>query len=220
MKRADFEIQFSEYREFLRDEIYRFRDCVAVYRIIQERRVDEHKALNIAPAFFSVVERALWTSIILWADKLFALKGQRGLFNFLTFIEQNRRWMAISELKHRKGYPDGHWMLEGRIPITVGSIEEDRQKILSMKALKAIQIHRDKFQGHFDRTYCFDREKLNLEAPITWLDLEEAGQVMGLILNNYSADFDGNTYSWGALGIDDVDLLLEYAIKGYRADHG
>lgn len=219
MDRSEFETKFTEYREFLRVEIYRFRDCVAVYRHLQERRATHHKALNIAPAFFSVVERALWTSIILWVDKLFDQKGQRGLFDFLAFIEQHREWMAISELQRRNNYPDGHWMVEDRVPITLQSIQEDKQKILSLPALKAFQTHRDKFHGHFDRSYSFDRQRLDLEAPITWSDLEDAGNVMGSILNNYASDFDGNTYSWNTLGIDDVNLLLNNAIVGYSAGH-
>ncbi len=219
MDQSDFETKFTEYREFLRVEVYRFRDCVAVYRHLQEGRANQHKALNIAPAFFSVVERALWTSIVLWVDKLFDQKGQRGFFDFLTFIEQDLEWMAISELQRRNEYPDGHWMLEGRVPITFQSIQEDRQKILSLPALKAFQTHRDKFHGHFDRGYSFDRGRLDLEAPITWSDLEEAGKVMGLILNEYCADFDGNTYVWDTLGIDDVNLLLDNAIEGYSAGH-
>ena len=219
MDRSGFESQFCEYRDFLRDEIYRFQDCVAVYRQIQEHRSEQHKALNIAPAFFTVVERCLWTSIVLWADKLFDQKGQCGLFNFLTFIEHNRKWMTISELQRRKDFPDGHWVLEASTPITLDSIEEDRQKILLLPALKTFKTHRDKFQGHFDRGYSFDRERLYLEAPITWSDLEEAGRVMGQILNDYSASFDSNTFIWGTLGIDDIDVLLKYAIDGYCADH-
>jgi len=215
MNQSEFETKFCEYREFLRDEIYRFRDCVTVYRQLNERRKEEHKALYLAPVFFRVVESGLWTSIILWADKLFAEKGECGIFNFLNFIEQNRKWMSVLELKRRRDYPDNHWMIKERVPITFQSIETDRQKIISMPALKAFRVHRDKYQGHFDRAYSFEQERLTMEAPINWSDLEEAGQIMGQIMNDYSADFDGNTFLWSSLGIDDVNSLLNHAINGY-----
>jgi hypothetical protein len=160
MRREEFEQHFSDYRKYLREETHRFRDCVAIYRQIQERKTDQLEVINQAPAFFGVVEGALFTSIVLWGDKLFDERGERGLFNFLTFVEYNRKWLTTAELQLRKGYPDDHWMLDGRIPITAESIEQDRQKISSLEALKSFRIRRDKFHGHFDKEYFFDRERL------------------------------------------------------------
>lgn len=216
MNREEFEQHFSNYRKNLREEIHRFRDCVAVYRQIQERKTDRLEVINQAPAFFGVVEGALFTSIVLWGDKLFDEGGERGLFNFLTVVEYNRKWLTTDELQRRKGYPDGHWMLEGRIPITAKTIEHDRQKIRSLKALKSFRIRRDKFHGHFDKEYFFDRQRLHSEAPIRWGDLEEAGNVMGAMLNDYSVDFDGTNFIWDTLNINDLDVLLRNAKRGTR----
>jgi len=99
----------------------------------------------------------------------------------------------------------------GRIPITAESIEHDRQKIRSLEALKSFQIRRDKFHGHFDKEYFFDRQKLQSEAPLRWGDLEEAGNIMGAMLNDYSVDFDGTSFAWDTLNIDDLDVLLQNA---------
>ncbi len=213
LKREDFELHFSNYRKYLREEIHHFRECVAVYRQIQERKTDRLEVINQAPAFFGVVERALFSSIVIWGDKLFDFKGERGLFNFLTFIEYNRKWLTTAELQRRRGYSKNHWMLDGRIPITAESIELDRQKIRSLNALKNFQIRRDKFHGHFDKDYFFDRERLQLEAPVGWNDLEEAGCIMGTMLNDYSVDFDGTTFAWDTLNIDDLDVLLRNASR-------
>jgi len=167
--------------------------------------------MNLAPAFFQVTEDALFTAIVLWADKLFDEKGECGLFNFLTFIEYNRKWLSVAELQHRREYPDGHWMLDGRTQITASSIDADRQKIRKLEALKSFRLRRDKFHGHFDREYFFDRSRLAVEAPIKWSDLEEAGIVMGSILNDYSVDFDGVSYSGETLNIGDLEALLSHA---------
>lgn len=91
MNREEFEQHFSDYRKYLCEEIHRFRDCVADYRQIQERKLDRLEVINQAPAFFGIVEGALFTSIALWGDKLFNGKGERGLFNFLIFVENNRK---------------------------------------------------------------------------------------------------------------------------------
>ena len=156
----------------------------------------------------------MFTTIVLWIDKLFDEKGERGLFDFLTFIEYNRKWMDITELKRRKNYPDDHWMLKGRIPITLESIEADREKIRSLAALKGIRTRRDKFHGHFDKDYFFDRGRLQEEAPIRWTDLDQAADVMGGMLNDYSVDFDGQMFSWKTVGIDDLSALLRVASRG------
>lgn len=218
MRREEFQQHFSDYRKYLREEIHRFRDCVAVYRQIQERKTDRLEVINQSPAFFGIVESALFTSIVLWGDKLFDEKGERGLFNFLTFVEYERKWLTTAELQRRKGYPDGHWMLDGRIPITAETIEQDRQKIRSLEALKSFRIRRDKFHGHFDKEYFFDRQRLQSEAPLRWGDLEEAGNVMGAMLNDYSVDFDGTSFAWDTLNIDDLDVLLQNAKSGIRTN--
>lgn len=211
-----FEELFLKYREHLQREVGRFRDAASVLRPINERKHDYLSELNLAPAFFHTVEDSLFTTIILWADKLFDEKGERGLFNFLSLIEYNRDWMTVQELQRRRSYSDDHWMLQKRVPITFESIEKDRQIIRQLAALKSIQIRRDKFQGHFDKDYFFDRERLKREAPITWENLKEAGEVMVTILNGYSADFDGNLFAPESMSIDDLTRLLHTARKGQR----
>jgi len=214
LQREAFEDHFRNYRKHLSTEIHRFCDSASVYRQISERTHDHLEELNLAPAFFHTVEDSLFTTIVLWADKLFDEEGERGLFNFLTFVEYNRDWLTTTELQRRRGYPDGHWMLQGRAPITATSIEVDREKIRSLAALKSIRIRRDKFHSHFDKDYFFDRARFQDEAPLHWKDLDDASQVMGVMLNDYSVDFDGEMFSWKTMNIDDLRHLLRTAARG------
>jgi HEPN superfamily AbiU2-like protein len=209
LQREECEQQFEKYRESLRLEIHPFRDSASVFRQISERTAHYLSEINLAPGFFHDVEDSLFTTIVLWADKLFNERGERGLFNFLTFVEYNCAWLTTDELKRRRGYPDGHWMLKDRIPIISRSIEADRLQIRSLAALRSIRIRRDKFHGHFDKEYFFDRSRLHSEAPITWLN--EGGDVMGKMLNDYSVDFDGEMFSWKAP--DDLGRLLKAAAR-------
>lgn len=210
----EFETQFRQYRESLKQEIQRFFSAVAVFRRINDRKQDHLAELNLAPAFFNTVEDALLTTIVLWADKLFDEAGKRGLFNFLVLIEYNCKWMTAKQLQRRKGYPDDHWMMQNRKVITPVSVEADRDAIRNLPALKSFKIRRDKYHGHFDKEYFFDRSRLHEEAPLSWADLEEAKKVMIQLLNGYSADFDGAMFMGDAFNITDLDRLLQVARKG------
>lgn len=212
LARPEFERLFVEYRNNLRKEIHCFRDSASVLRQITDHTHDHLREINLAPGFFHVVEASLFSTVVLWADKLFDERGQRGFFNFLSFVEYNRDWLSVPELQRRKGYPDGHWMLQNRIPITTASIAADREKIRALSVLPSIRLLRDKFHGHFDKDYFFDSARLHSEAAVTWADLQKAGEVMGTMLDDYSVDFDGVLHSWKAP--NDLRRLLEAARKG------
>jgi AbiU2 len=214
-----FEEYFHDYRKYFREEVLRFHEVVSVYKQIYELKSIDEQALNLAPNFFRVIEGSLFTSIILWADKIFDKEGQRGLFNFLMLIEYNRNWLSIKELKRRKNYPEGHWMLENREQITLNSIEADREKIRNLSALRSFKERRDKFHGHFDKEYFFDRTRLGTEFPLSLADLDEAGTIMGGIVNKYSSGFDGVAFVWEVQGIDDFDNFIELSKCGYKNEN-
>ena len=174
--------------------------------------------MNIAPAFFQVVTDALLSAIILWGDKLFDERGERGIFNFLTFIEHNRNILTIEQLKRRKNYPDGHWMLN-RDPITLETIIEDRERIKGLDCLQSFKTRRDKFQAHFDKKYFFDRERLSEEAPLTWGDLEKVIEAISDVINRYSAAYDGQLFALKPININDLDYLLDRLHRGKKSKH-
>jgi hypothetical protein len=201
------EKKFEEYRRSLVNETTRLASFVALFRRLYERRVDRLEEMNIAPAFFQVAADALLSSIILWVDKLFDERGERSIFNFLKFIERNRNILAVEQLKRRKNYPDGHWMLD-RDPITVEAINQDRDRIQRLDCLQNFKILRDKFYAHFDKEYFFDRERMADEAP-TWSDLEKVMGVISDVINCYSAAYDGQLFVLKPVNINDLDHLLE-----------
>ncbi len=215
MTRIEFEEHFNKYRKNLRQEIHRFIDCASILRQISESTATYQHEMNFAPSFFQNVEAALFTTIVLWADNIFDEHGQCGIFNFLTFIEHNRKWITVEELKLRRNYTDDHWTLKNHEPITFKSIEIHRNKIKSLTVLNSFEIRRDKFHGHFDKKYFFDKSIFNKIAPITWDQLDEVGKMMEDILNFYSGEFDGNFYSMSTP--KDLANLLEIAKLGVEA---
>src|SRR5262245_58132892 len=112
MYKSDAESYFDKYREYLFSELGRLASYVRLYRRLHERKGDRLKEMNIAPAFFSTTIDALFSAIVLWVDKLFGNRSERGLLNFLTFVEQNRELFDIRELQRRTNYPDDRWMLQ------------------------------------------------------------------------------------------------------------
>lgn len=205
MNRKGFDRAFDEYRKFLREEVRRFLGYGAAYRGIQERRAQRPEGMALARGFFQVVESALFSAIVLWADKLFDERGQRGFFNFLTFVEYNRRWLSGEERQRRSGFP------AAAPPPGLEAIQAHRERIRALAALKSFRLWRNKFHGHFDRQYFFDQGRLDADAPLGWPDLEAAGALMGEILNAYSEAFDGTRYAWDPKAVDDLDVLLDRA---------
>ena len=92
------ERKFEEYRLFLNYEATCLAGFVKLFRRLYERRVDRLEEIDIAPALFQITTDALLSAIILWVDKLFDERGERGIFNFLMFIENNRNILAIEQL--------------------------------------------------------------------------------------------------------------------------
>ena len=208
MKNKNAEKIFEEYRENLKAEIVRLISYMKLYRRLNERKADRLDVMNIAPSFFQVTMDSLFSAIILWVDKLLSVKSERGFWNFLTFIENNRKIFDISELQERRNFPDGHWMLE-RDPITFDTIEEDRAKIRNLKSLDSFKLRRDKFHAHFDKQYFFDRKKISQDAPLKWNDMDEVFELMKAILNKYSSSYDGNIYHLVPFNVHDVDRVLD-----------
>ncbi len=204
----DFEQRFDTYRELLHHEVSRLASYIRIYRRLHERMADRRDEMNIAPAFFQLTIDSLFSSIVIWTDKLLDEHGERGFFDFLTYVEYNRDALTISALKRRRQYPDGHWMLN-RDEITLNTINDHRAQIRALEALPSFALRRDKFQAHFDKGFFFDRERFATEAPIKWGDLDKATELMWDILNTYSTAFDGKTYAGEPINASDVDHLLD-----------
>lgn len=207
MTKEEAEKYFVEYREQLHSEARRLASYISLYKRLYERKSDRLDEMNTAPAFFQITVDALFTAIVLWTDKLFGERSERGFAHFLTFIEHHLSVFHVSELKRRRNYPDGHWMLN-RSPIALKTIQDDRKEIRDVESLTSFKLRRDKFNAHFDKDYFFDRHKLANEAPIKWADLDKLLKLMSDILNRYSVAYDGCSYSITPINVNDVDHLL------------
>ena len=100
-------------------------------------------------------------------------------------------------------------MLKDRKPITLETINDDRELIRKLEALPSFKLRRDKFHAHFDKEYFFDRKKLAEKAPLRQSDLTQVVEAMKNIINGYSADYDGNLYALEPINVTDVNYLLD-----------
>ena len=187
---SETEKKFEDHRNKLRHEATCLASYIALYRNLHERRTDRLAEMNLAPAFFQTVIMALNSALILWVSKLFDKNGQRGIFNFLSFIENNLGIFSIEQLQRRRNYPAGHRLLDQE-PITVETINEYKRLIESLECLPSFRTRRDKFYAHFDKEYFFDPDRLAEEAPLTRDDLEEVVRILSEIIDHYSCAYDG-----------------------------
>jgi hypothetical protein len=207
MEKTESAMGFEEYRQYLYQEAGRLTNYILLYRRLHERRSDRLYEMNIARAFFQVVLDALFSAIVLWVDKMFSDKSERGLWNFLTFCEQNISIFEIKELQKRRGFPDD-WMLN-HTSITPQTIQADKKLIGELKSLQSFKLRRDKFYAHFDKKYFFDRKKISDDAPLKWSDSEEIINIMQQIIDRYSDSYDGTSRILQAFNIADVDNILD-----------
>ena len=217
-KSAD-EKMFELYRDNLKAEGMRLVCFIRVYRLLQERRGDRLAELNIAPCFFQTVEDALFSAIVLWIDKLFAEDAERGLHNFLKFVENHQALFSIEAFQRRRGLPDGDWRLK-REPVDYAMIAADRETIINFEPLKSFRLRRDKFHAHFDKRYFFDRSRIADDAPLKWCDLDEAMELLKNLLNRYSAAYDGGVFHVEPLNANDLNYLLDCLHKAKNNDDG
>ena len=210
----ELEERFILYRQSLKDELVFLASLIVIYKRLHVRHHDRIDEMNIAPAFFQITMTALFSCIVIWVDKLFDEKSERGLFNFLGFIENNREVFDTKELQRRRGYPDGHAVLK-REQITYQTIKSDRESIKQLDCLESIKLLRDKYYAHFDKEHFFDKSKLINETSCNWSDFDAIIKLASNILNNYSSSFDGQLYVIEASNVTDVDYILDYLHK-YR----
>ena len=208
---SDAEKRFEKYRDNLRREVGLLADYVDLFRRLHKRRRSYCFEINSAPAFFSLVTKSVFSTIILWADKLLDEKGQRGIFDFLNFIEANTGVFSIEELKRRRNFPDNHWVLEGRrkeCEITAKQVARHRGRLSNLRCLKSLRTRRDKYHAHFDKKYFFDLDRLDLDAPIALKDFGNAVKALWTVVNKYSAAYDEKYYEPTSANTNDLDHIL------------
>ena len=218
MPTPDAEKRFEKYRDNLRREVGLLADYVALFRKLHERREDHLFEINSAPAFFSLITKAVFSAIILWADKLLDEKGQRGIFDFLRLVEANTAIFSIEKLKNRRGFVDDHWVLKKRLTageITSKKVAKDRYRLKALGFLKSLQVRRDKYHAHFDKKYFFDPKRLASDAPIALRDFEKTVKALWAIINKYSAAYDSKSYEITSSNINDLDYILS-ALREYH----
>lgn len=183
--------RFQKYRKFLIEEAQTLTIFINLYKHLYEKRQDRLDELNKAPAFFRTVNQSLLACIINWTSNLFGKKSQRGLINFLVFVENN-----LNIFNYKK------------YPISLKTVQKHKEEIEKIQALELIRLRRDKYYAHFDKKYSFDKEVLHDESPITWKDLEDIKSIMKEIIDIYSTAYDGASYSLEFLNSYDIDRIL------------
>jgi AbiU2 len=212
------EKRFEKYRDNLRREVGLLADYLHLFRGLHKHRKKYRFEIDSAPAFFSLITKSVFSTIILWADKLLDEKGQRGIFDFLKFIEANVAIFAIERLKRRRNFPDDHWVLQGRHKIgeiTIKHVAKDLKRLKSLGCLQGLKTRRDRYHAHFDKKYFFNLQRLASDAPIALRDLGNAVKALSSIVNKYSSAYDGKIYEMTSSNINDFEYIL-YVLREFH----
>ena len=215
---SDTEKRLEKNRDNLRREVGLLADYVDLFRRLHKRKRNYCFEINSAPAFFSLVSKSVFSTTILWANKLLDEKGQRGIFDFLKFIEANTGVFSIEKLKRRRNFPDNHWLLERRRKegeITARQVARHQGRLSKLRCLKSLRARRDKYHAHFDKKYFFDLNRLDLDAPIASRNFGNAVKALWTVVNKYSVAYDGKAYEPTSANINDLDHIL-YALREYH----
>jgi hypothetical protein len=92
------------------------------------------------PQVFETVNDALFSAIVLWTDKLFAEDSQRGLGNFLKFVEHHRPIFSRDAFQHRRNLPNDDLRLERVRNVEFETVQRDQDVISSFEPLKSIRL--------------------------------------------------------------------------------
>jgi len=207
------EKEFEQYREALKNEIIRFASFLYLFKRINERSKDRIDEINIAPAFFQTVLNSLSIASIIWVDKLCSTKSERGLYDFLTYVEKNVEIFSDENwIKRRtliKADPDKYFNRE----ISNDIIKQDKSTIESLPKKAEIKKIRDKTIAHSDKEFFYDIEKIKVEANIHVDEIISTLDVLRSIYNRYSVGYDGVNSSLKPININDIDQLLDIVHK-------
>jgi hypothetical protein len=201
---------FIQYREALLRECHFLVNAINLYRIINERKEDRLQEMNIAPAFFVMVERCVLGTVVTSTNKLFGKKEECGFFDLLSMIEKNIDHFSIDKLITRSGSKNGNeFWIEPLNSLSIKDIDDSKKQISKLDSiLKNIKRRRDKYEAHLDEEYFIKPDKLADDAPILWGDFDEIKKTVDDIFNFYSVSFDGKNFSIGVTNITDVNHLL------------
>jgi len=198
--------KYENMRSALRMEMDFLYTANAIYDQIIMTMKNEPELLNIAPAFFQVIKKALWATIIHWTFKLANDKSSFGILRYLQFIEKNASLLTDAERPAQD---------------LCGRIEADRKKLQEFAPiLKGVIGRRHKYYGHFNEEFLQDVDKLNTRFPVKWKELLSLWQLIGEILNRYSIAYDKSAQSFGAINAGDIQRIFglirkeEKRIKG------
>lgn len=211
--------KFEIYRKNLVKEIITLFSYISIYKSLAEARENRLEEINFAPAFFGSVTQSLYTSIILWISKLFDKNSERGIYNFLLFVEGNLSLFSKKHYKQYKSISDDDWRFTkiGWTELTLTELNKFKQIINKNKILINVKHQRDKFYAHFDDKYFFSLDKLYIDAPIKWNDFYAIKKILDNIINRISVAYDGTAYSFDVVNINDVKGILD-TIKKYIND--
>ncbi len=206
---------FQKYYDKLIWETIHARAHLKLWERLENYRASYLKELNQAPHFFTFTLKAHLDDTLVTLSRILD-RRRRGdplsIWKFLDFAEQNLGIFsneAFSQRKRRKPDYNERWV-KSHTPITQKEIEEDKQKLSSLKhTINNLIIWRDKVIAHIDQKFLVTGKIVSKEYPLQRQQLQETIDTLFNILNRYSYAYNASTFLEKIPGEDDVQHVVD-----------
>lgn len=176
MKKKEFEEYFPKYRNALNEEIITLKEYVLIYEEICNGISSELQD----DKFWKKTKEAYYNSIVIWLYKLLDANGRKGIIPFLRFIKSHLIFLL-----------DDNFIEVSRVNfekiklLSQQKLNKDIKTINDLRIFQSVQKQRDKYYAHFDSKYFFEKEKLEIEAPILIAEIKASLSVIDSVFDIY-----------------------------------
>lgn len=207
---------FQKYYDRLIWETLRARAHLKLWERLENYRATDYlDELNTAPHFFNFTIKAHLDDALLTLSRILDRRLRHdplSIWKFLNFVEQNQDIFSTQAFHQRmveEPNYDEHWARSHK-PITPKNIEEDRQRLASLKqVISNIEKWRDKVIAHVDRKLLLSDKIVSKDYPLRLQQLQEVIEALFQILNRYSAAFNSSTFAERFTREDDVQFVMD-----------
>ena len=204
---------FQKYYDKLIWQTLYARAHLKLWERLESYKSNYLKELNQTPHFFTFTIRAHLDDALLTLSRILDKhEDSLSIWKFLDFVEQNHKIFSNQAFRQRiKGNPHYESLIKSHTPITLKEIEEDRQKLGSLKdTIDNIKEWRDTVLAHIDRKFYLKGKVISRKHPLQAQQLKRVINTLVKILNRYSAAYKSSTFLEKFPGEDDVQHVMDF----------
>lgn len=168
--------------------------CFEIYIDLSNKRMDEEtlKKMNLAPGFFQVTIKALFSQVIIVLGKIYENSKSRNLINLMNIGKEHR---DNFEFCPEEVSLENIRKLENEL--------EEKEKIVSN-----LFKWRNKVHAHYDKKYFLNSDDLYKDAPLKVEDIRKLLKFGEKVINTFMVSHSNESTIISATNRLDIDNIL------------